>query len=286
MTLSGQCMHSEFPLGALLPLRRWANAGKFAIFALLSQKLDLSCPMLLADFPQMNFTQMQDQLRDKLLRRIDRGTLSVTLLARQTELATSHLSNFLHGRGRLSDEAMDCILSAQDLTAEDLLPSRNVSAENQVDGEFMAIPVVSHHVAMFEPIIRPSVWQDKLQISARLLNSMRLGTTSARTKWQRFIAVRVPAMDSAPMEPVILPGALALLDRHYTSLKEYEGNRPTLYAVRAGARLALRYVDFQNDRLVLRPRNLAFRVQLLETAPGESPNDLMVGRVALVTNEM
>jgi hypothetical protein len=59
-----------------------------------------------------------------------------------------------------------------------------------------------------------------------------------------------------------------------------------IYAVKQHAHLALRYVDFTANRLVLRPHSAAFPVELLEVAPGESPSDLLVGRVALILNEV
>ena len=71
----------------------------------------------------MNFTQMHERLRLEMLRRIQRGTASVSLLARQTGLGQSHLSNFLHCRRQLSLEALDRVLAAQHLTAADLLPA-------------------------------------------------------------------------------------------------------------------------------------------------------------------
>jgi hypothetical protein len=79
-------------------------------------------PLLVADFPQMNFSQMHERLRLELLRRIQRGTLSVSLLARQTGFGQSHLSNFLHSRRQLSLEALDRVLVSQHITAGDLLP--------------------------------------------------------------------------------------------------------------------------------------------------------------------
>jgi hypothetical protein len=48
----------------------------------------------------------------------------------------------------------------------------------------------------------------------------------------------------------------------------------------------LRYVDFHANRLVLRPHNLTFPVDLLEVAPGEAPADLIAGRVVVVMNEL
>jgi hypothetical protein len=87
------------------------------------------------------------------------------------------------------------------------------------------------------------------------------------------------------MEPLVLPEAIALLDRHYISLAPYRANRANVYAVRHGAHLTLRNVDFQSNRLVLRPLNLAFPVDLIDIDPGESPSDLLAGRVALILNE-
>ena len=80
--------------------------------------------------------------------------------------------------------------------------------------------------------------------------------------------------------------ALAVIDRHYHSLLPYRPNRPNLYAVRHGAHLRLRYVDFLSNRLVLRPLNFAFPVELLEMDPSESPADLLAGRVILILNEL
>ena len=96
-------------------------------------------PLLVADFPQMNFTQMHERLRLELLRRIQRGTLSVSLLARQTGFGQPHLSNFLHSRRQLSLEAMDRILAAQHLTAADLLPGTLPGGDRRTDGEEAAL---------------------------------------------------------------------------------------------------------------------------------------------------
>ena len=84
---------------------------------------------------------------------------------------------------------------------------------------------------------------------------------------------------------VVEPEALALIDRHYNSLIPYRPNRPNLYAVRHGAHLTLRYVDFVASRLVLRPHNIAFPVDLLEVDSGEPPSELLAGRIALILNE-
>jgi hypothetical protein len=118
-----------------------------------------------------------------------------------------------------------------------------------------------------------------------VLESIRARPLAQRKAWQRFVAITVPPGDSQPMDPLIQPDAIVLLDRHYNSLVQYRPNRPNVYAVRNDARLRLRYVDFQLNRMVLRPYNRAFPVELTELATGESPGDLIVGRVILIFNE-
>ena len=241
--------------------------------------------MLVADFPQMNFTQMHEHLRLELLRRIRRGTLSVSLLARQTGFGQSHLSNFLHQRRQLSLEAMDRILSAQHLEAADLLPVIRRQRDQPDEGESSLIPLVSHTSALFEPYIRRTAVQSMLHLRAGFIESLRTRVSHSRRAWHRFVAVRVPSADALPMEPLMLPDAIVLLDRHYNSLMPYRPNRPNVYAVRHGSHLTLRYVDFLSNRMVLRPHNAAFPVELIEMEPGETVGDLLAGRVALIMNE-
>ena len=40
------------------------------------------------------------------------------------------------------------------------------------------------------------------------------------------------------------------------------------------------------ERLVLRPYNIAYPVELIEPDPGEPPNNLLAGRIALIVNEL
>lgn len=251
-----------------------------------SRKREQTLLLLVANDPQMNFTQMHERLRLELLRRIERGTLSVSLLARQTGYGQAHLSNFLHGRRQLSLEAMDRILTAQQLTAADLLPAFHTATPSPGDDESDQVPVVSHPAALFEPFIRPSAVQFLLHLPAGSLQSVRARASQPRRAWQRFVAVRISAADAAAMEPLVQAEALAVIDRHYNSLLAYRPNQPNLYAVRHGAHLRLRYVDYASNRLVLRPLSLAFPVELVEMDPSESPGDLLAGRVILILNEL
>lgn len=242
--------------------------------------------MLIADFPQMNFTQMHERLRLELLRRIQRGTASVSLLARQTDLGQAHFSNFLHGRRMLSLDAMDRVLAAQQMTASDLLPAIPRTGTGPPDGEGCLVPIVSHTTALFEPFIRPAAVHSMLHLPAGVLQSFRSRAANPRRAWQRFVAVRIASADALPMEPLVMPEAIALLDRHYNSLMPYRPTRANLYAVRHGSHLTVRYVDFTADRLVLRPHNMAFPVELIELNPGEAPGDLIAGRLAKIVNEL
>jgi hypothetical protein len=242
--------------------------------------------LLVADFPQMNFLQMHERLRLELLRRIQRGTLSVSLLARQTGFGQSHLSNFLRSRRQLSLEALDRVLHAQRLTAGDLLPIKSAHGDWSGEEENGRIPLVSHDAALFEPFIRPNSIRAMIQFPAASLRNARTRSSNSRKAWQRFVAISIPAADTPPMEPLVLADAVVLIDRHYNSLMPYRLDRPNLYAVRIGAHLALRYVDFLLNRLVLRPYNRAFPVELIEVPPGETPGDLVIGRIILILNEI
>jgi hypothetical protein len=183
--------------------------------------------LLVADFPHMNFSQMHERLRLELQRRIQRGTLSVSLLARQTGFRQSHLSNFLRCRRQLSLEGVDRVLAAQHMGADDLLPAMSLPAW-QTGEETVHVPVVSHSTAMLEPVIRPSAVQSMLWVPSKLLQSTRRRAAVSRRGWERFVAIMVPAADALPMDPLIQPDAIALLDRHYNSLAQYRPTRANL----------------------------------------------------------
>lgn len=234
----------------------------------------------------MNFTQMHERLRLELVRRIQRGTLSVSLLARQSGFGQSHISNFLRGRRQLSLEALDRILFSQHISAWDLIPVDRRRADAMWPEESDAVPLVPHSAALFEPLIRPSSVRGILPMPPGRLAATRARVSNTRKTWHRFVAISIAASDAAAMEPVVQPDATVVLDRHYNSLVAYRPNRNNIYAVRNGNRLWLRYADFVANRLVLRPHNRAFAVDLVELTPGENPADLIAGRVTLILNEV
>jgi transcriptional regulator with XRE-family HTH domain len=234
----------------------------------------------------MNFTQMHERLRLELLRRIQRGSLSVSLLARQTGLGQAHLSNFLRSRRRLSLDTMDRVLTAQHLTTAELLPATHAAGLPFEADIGSHVPLVSHAVALFEPLIRPGAIQSFVHLPPTVLQSIHARASNTRRGWQRFVAVRIAAAEAIPMEPLVMPDAVVVIDRHYNSLFPYRPTRPNLYAVRHISRLNLRYVEFLANRLVLRPHNNVFPLDWADPDPGETPNDLLVGRVALILNQL
>ena len=242
--------------------------------------------LLVANYPHMNFTKMHERLRLELLRRINRGTLSVSLLARQTGFGQAHPSNFLHSRRQLSLEAVDRVMKAQHLAAEDLLSSIRHVADANEDRSPSKVPIVSHPASLFEPYIRPAVVHSMLQLPAGMLESLHPRASKPRLAWQRFVAVRVSKNEAQGMEPLVRPHAIVLVDRHYTSLLPYRLDQPNIFAVRNGPHLLLRHVDFLSNRVVLKAYNRAFPVELLELGPHESPSDLIAGRIALIVNEV
>ena len=252
----------------------------------------------------MNFQDLHELLRVELLRRIDRGALTGSRLAQQAGFQQAHISNFLNRKRSLSLDGLDRVLASQDLTIDQLLPLEisaggtldSVGAPARQESEpIETLPVVSPSVAMDHPRIAPSAVLETLEVSVSRLYDNRVDRADRASRahpasrlahWQRFLAIRVDAQQSAAMAPLVAPGAIAVLDRHYTSLAPYRGHQPNLYAVRCGAALLLRFVDFDEGRLILRPWSRDFPVQLLPLAAHETPSDYLVGRVCLLFSEL
>ena len=232
----------------------------------------------------MNFSQMHERLRIVLLRRIQRDELTITLLARQTGLTKSHLSKYLHSGGRLSIKAMDRILHAQHLGVADLV-ELGPHIQSRADRNIV-IPVVPHTAALFEPEIRAGGVQMWLPLPQNLLHSLRPRPVPSRRSWRRFVAIRVDDYSAKSMDRLVYQGSIVVIDRHYNSLSPYRPPRPNVYAVRDGVRVVLRYIDAIGSRLVIRPSSIEFAASLIEVGTHTNPGDFIVGRVALILNEV
>jgi len=236
----------------------------------------------------MNFQDLHESVRLELARRIEHGLLTGTALARQAGFQQGHISNFLNRKRSLSLEGLDRVLAAQDLTVDQLLPLdlSASSAPASLGDSMQAIPVVSPASAMEDAAIRSASVIETLHLPASRLADARAQPLSRAAHWERFVAVRADPQQAAAMEPVLAAGATVVLDRHYNSLAPYRAHQRTLFAVRYGGALLLRYVEFDEGRLILRPLAADFPVQLIAPRPRESPTDYIVGRVCLVVSEL
>lgn len=234
----------------------------------------------------MTFSQLHQCLRLELVRRIQRGTLTVTLLSRQTGLAQAHVSNFLLGKRGLSLNAMDRVLRAQHLELRDMFPDQEKRSPQIFSvAEIGVIPVVSYAIAATVPILHAADVLEGMPLSAATLKSMRARAPSLRHSWERFVAVRVLKEDAHPMDPVILPRALAVIDRRDT-LPDRDGSiKPQIFAVRRKDGLAFRYAEIQKGLLVLRAHNLPRPVRVIPLDADDTYPTILLGRVAIVMNE-
>jgi len=224
----------------------------------------------------------------EILRRIDRGVLSGIMLARQTGFGQSHISNFLRRKRTLSLEGLDRILVSQSLTISDLLPHESFPAllSRVPDSNFDAIPLVTAATALNSQNVPSHSVIDILRIPAGILQTVQMRRANSRRHWLRFVAVRLTSAQSAPMEPILTPGSIAVIDRHYNSLLRVQPDRPSLYAVRHGNNLLLRYLEFDANRLIMRPASLAYPITLVQLGPDEVASDYITGRVCFLFTQV
>ena len=236
----------------------------------------------------MNFADLHEMLRLELVRRIDAGALTGTRLAQQTGFRQAHISNFLNRKRALSLEGLDRVLQAQRLTVDQILPVALDAKSSSVPQEepFESVPLVSPSVAMEHSRIAPAAILETLPLSAARLHESHPRLTPARIAWQRFVAIRIDAQQSAAMAPALSTGAIAILDRHSLSLAPSRSAEPALFAIRSGSALLLRFVELDDDRLILRPSSPTIPVQLIPLAPGQAPSDLLIGRITLVLSTL
>jgi hypothetical protein len=234
----------------------------------------------------MNFQDLHELLRLEVLRRIEIGALTRTRLAEQAGFRQSHISNFLNRKRALSLEGLDRVLAAQRLTVDQILPLA-FSAASAASPQDLSdvVPLVSATTAMDSAAIPPEAVLESIHVASSRLQDNRTRRSPRYAEWHRFVAIRADAQQAAAMDPVLSPGAVVVIDRHYNSLAPYRAHQQTLYAVRCGAGLALRYVEFDDGRLIFRPLAKDFPVQLMALGTHESPADYIVGRVCMVVAE-
>jgi hypothetical protein len=238
----------------------------------------------------MRISDLEDNLRAHVWARIHRGELTGLKLSRDAGFQQSHMSNFLNARRGLSPEAMDRLLDVLQLDVLDLADPEELRLRALQRPErassFDSVPLVSLHDAAFATNIPPRQARDSLKFRKRFLLRLKPDTIGERADWLRFVLVKADAANARAMMPRLAPGAVLLLDRHYNSLRPYHPGAPNIYAVRSGGECAIRYVTAASGRVILRPHNPDWPVELVEIAHGKGFADYIVARVCHIAVEL
>ena len=262
----------------------------------------------------MNFLDLNELVRLEIRGRIRRGEVTGTLLAEQIGFRQAHISNYLNHKRDLSLGGLDRLLAAQNLTIEGLLssqadadhpprygsstyeeqlsPNSNLGSEESIEasGCVIEVPIVSFSAVIEESQIRPSSIIETLPFSSNHLPSNRSYPTPKRAHWQRFVAIRPDRPQIVAMMPLFATGCVVVIDRHYNSLAHSgpvgQTDTPTLYAVRYGASLLLRIVEFDSGHLILRAFAMDCPTQLIPLATTETLADYLLGRICIILSEV
>ncbi len=238
----------------------------------------------------MRFKALQERLRAALWARIEAGELTGLKLAEQTGFQQAHISNFLNRKRGLSLAGMDKVLQVQHLSVLDLLDPAEVNKRASIlppsKDEFENVLLVDTALAATKPLIVAEDVREILKFKRNFLRRLRADMATPREDWTRFVLIKPDAHDAMGMFPRLLPGATVLLDRHHNTLKPYrKGDSHNMYAVRKEGGCTIRYASLSGDRLVLRPHNQAYPVEVLPVELGQSFADYLVGRVCHVAME-
>lgn len=229
----------------------------------------------------MNFSQLHEQLRLEVNRRIKREVLTAALLARKAGMRPPHISNFLRNKRRLSIPALDRLLAALELSVADLLavPGRDRSRP-LID----SVPLVSEATAMNDGPIRPSAIIERIPIPANFLAGLRAEHGARRPAGERFVAVGLTPDQARRMQPRLEPNSVVILDRHSNLPASDTPLERTVYAVRLKGHLHFCYLSYANNLFILRPHSTDFDNLRLPVPPSVAPSDLIAGRVCLTIN--
>ena len=237
----------------------------------------------------MRISDLEDNLRAHIWARIHRGELTGSGLSRDAGFQQAHMSNFLNARRGLSPEAMDRLLDVLQVDVLDLADPEELRLRALQRPErassFDSVPLVSLDDAAFVPRIPPHQVLDSLKFRKRFLHRLKPDTIGDRSQWLRFVMVKCDPDSARAMTPRLAPGAVLLLDRHYNSLRPYHRGMQNLYAVRFGTQCVIRYVAVASRRVILRPHNEQWPVELVEIALGRGFADYIVGRVCHIAVE-
>lgn len=241
---------------------------------------------------KVRFQSLQDNLRAAIWARLERGDLTGSRLAVQAGFQQAHLSNFLNSRRGLSLQAMDQLLDALHLDVLDLAEVNEASRHGYspapaTDKQLLAV-VPLQAAARYAKFGADQI-HDTFEVEKSLLRRLKPRVTGNRRDWTRFVMTKVAEQEVTGMAPLVNPGALLLLDRHYNSPSSaVDPPDPNLYAVRNGNRCLVRRVTATRGNLLLRPLNegAGAPIELLAIPPGQHHGYFIIGRVRYLAMEL
>lgn len=236
----------------------------------------------------MLMRDVEESLRRAIRTRIATGAISGARIAARAKLRQAHLSNFLNRRRGLSLDAFDRLLTALDLRLFDLLPGRSEGDGQTTSSprtEYDDVPIVSQDF-LHHPVIPSAAVSDVLKFKRSFLRRVRPLVASDRSTWQRFVIIKANAETATAMAPRITSGATLLIDRHYNSNVPYRRREPNIYTIRCQGRVWVRYVEVQQNALLLRPLNQDSPIQFAALEQGRSYHEYLIGRVCHVGMEV
>jgi len=237
----------------------------------------------------MHIADVENNLRAHIWARIHRGELTGSGLSHDAGFQQAHMSNFLNGRRGLSPEAMDRLLNVLQVDVLDLADPEELRLRALQRPErassFESVPLVSLETAAFSPVIAAHQVLDSLKFRRRFLHRLKPDTIGDRSEWLRFVMAKCGPDCARAMAPRLAPGGVLLIDRHFNSLRLYHRGMQNLYAVRFGTQCVIRYVAVGSRRVILRPHNEQWPVELVEIAMGKGFPDYIVGRVCHIAVE-
>lgn len=136
------------------------------------------------------------------------------------------------------------------------------------------------------PRFAPEQILELISFKKAFLQGLRPNLVGDRSDWERFVLLKAEISSAKAMGLRINAGALLLVDRHYNSLEPYRRLQHNLYAIRWNAGCSIRYAAVVEDRIILRPHQLEFPVELLRIERGRNYSDYIVGRVCHVGTEV
>ena len=236
----------------------------------------------------LRFHDLQEALRKVLLERIDSGELTGMALAEKTGFRQAHISNFLNRKRGLSIEGMDRVLKVEELSVLDLVPAAEINARASIpppseDDYANLLLVDAQHAA--KPQIHAADTIEVVKFKQSHLRRLRPALTGDREDWLRFVLMKPGRACCEAMSPRLTSGCMLLIDRHHNEVAPFRRGDQTMYAVRDGVETVVRYVELQENELILQPEARRAASKTLSAASAKELHELIVGRVCYVSME-